>query len=57
MSVSTTDKLTASMQDYLAAILILIRRGRVARVRDIANRMNVGMPSVTAALKTLAGHL
>ena len=47
-------KLTTSLEDYLEAILILVRRGRVARVRDIAKRVGVGMPSVTAALKTLA---
>jgi len=47
-------KLTTSLEDYLEAILILVRRGYVARVRDIAGRLGVGMPSVTAALKTLA---
>jgi len=31
-----------------------VRQKRVARVRDIAERVGVGMPSVTAALKTLS---
>ena len=47
-------KLTSSLEDYLEAILHLIRRDRVARVRDIAARLGVGMPAVTAALKTLS---
>ena len=47
-------RLTASLEDYLEAILVLERRGRVARVRDIAGRLGVGMPSVTAALKALS---
>lgn len=46
-------KLTGSLEDYLEAILLLVRQGQVARVRDIAKRLGVGMPSVTAALKTL----
>jgi DtxR family Mn-dependent transcriptional regulator len=51
---SPARKLTASLEDYLEAILAVIRQKRVARVRDIADRVGVGMPSVTAALKTLA---
>jgi DtxR family Mn-dependent transcriptional regulator len=47
-------KLTASQEDYLEAILLLVREGRVARVRDIAAHVGVGKPSVTAALKSLA---
>ena len=47
-------KLTSSQEDYLEAILLLVRRGQVARVRDIAKLLNVGMPSVTAALKILS---
>ena len=50
----TAMKLTSSQEDYLEAILALIRQGRVARVRDIAKRLGVGKPAVTAALKTLA---
>ena len=47
-------KLTPSLEDYLEAVLALVRRGRVARVRDIARRLGVGSPSVTAALKSLS---
>lgn len=46
--------LTRSQEDYLEAILHLVRRRKVARVRDIARRMGVGMPSVTAALRGLS---
>ena len=56
MSRPAGKKLTASLEDYLEAILILVRRGRVARVRDIALGVGVGKSSVTAALKTLAGR-
>ena len=41
------------MEDYLETILILEEAHRVARVKDIAKRMSVQMPSVTGALKTL----
>ena len=47
-------KLTRRLEDYLEAILMLVQRGGVARVRDIAARTGVGMSTVTAALKQLA---
>ena len=47
------EKLTSSLEDYLEAILILEIKNRVARVKDIAELLNVRMPSVTGALKTL----
>jgi len=47
-------KLTGPMEDYLEAVLFLVDKHRVARVRDIARRLGVGMPAVTAALKSLA---
>ncbi|MFB3890921.1 MAG: metal-dependent transcriptional regulator [Phycisphaerae bacterium] len=56
MNATATKRLTASMEDYLEAILFLVRRNRVARVRDIARELKVGMPAVTAALKTLASR-
>ena len=49
-----TDTLSASQQDYLEAELFAVRRDKVARVRDIARSVGVGMPSVTAALKALS---
>ena len=47
-------KLTASQEDYLEAIWMLIWREGVARVRDIADWLGVSMPSVSGALKALA---
>ena len=46
-------KLTASQEDYLEAILFEVRQSGSARVRDIAGRLGVAMPSVTGALRTL----
>jgi len=46
--------LSASLEDYLEAVLLLVRQRRVARVRDIAGRVGVSMPSVNTALKRLA---
>ncbi len=56
MSKTVRKRLSPSLEDYLEAILLLIRRGRVARVRDIAHLSGVGMSSVTAALKTLSSR-
>jgi DtxR family Mn-dependent transcriptional regulator len=47
------EELSASIEDYLEAIGHLERKNRVARVKDIAGRLNVQMPSVTGALKVL----
>ncbi len=41
------------MEDYLETILLLEKKNRVARVKDIAHELSVQMPSVTGALKTL----
>jgi DtxR family Mn-dependent transcriptional regulator len=54
MQMAVSEKLTASLEDYLEAVLFLVRANRVARVRDIAAHVGVGSPAVTAALKTLA---
>ena len=48
------EALSASLEDYLETIFHLVAEERVARVRDIAARMNVQMPSVTGALHSLA---
>ncbi len=45
--------LTSVMEDYLEAIYDLDRDQKIVRVRDIAKRMEVRMPSVTSMLKTL----
>ena len=52
--VASRQKLTKSLEDYIEAVLALVRQGRVARVRDIAHRLGVSSPSVTAALKGLS---
>lgn len=46
-------ELSASMEDYLEAIYELERSERVARVKDIAERLSVAPPSVSGALKAL----
>jgi DtxR family Mn-dependent transcriptional regulator len=46
-------ELTSSLEDYLEAIYILEKKHRVARVKDIAARLQVQMPSVTGALRNL----
>ena len=45
--------LTSVMEDYLEAIFDLDREKKVVRVRDIAQRMDVKMPTVSSMLKTL----
>ncbi len=46
--------LSESLEDYLEIILALEKSHRVARVRDIAEKMGVLRGSVTGALKSLA---
>jgi len=46
--------LSESLQDYLEAVYFLVRRDRVARMRDIAARLAVGKSSVTGAVQALA---
>jgi len=46
--------LTSTMEDYLEAIFILDKDKKVIRVRDIAKRMDVKMPTVTSMLRTLS---
>jgi len=42
------------MEDYLEAIFVLDKDKKVIRVRDIARRMDVKMPTVTSMLRTLS---
>lgn len=49
-------KLSGSMEDYLEAIYHLSRQQGFARSKDIAQRLGVLVPSVTGALRTLAGR-
>lgn len=46
--------LSDSLEDYLEAILELEKTNKVARVKDIAEKMSVLKGSVTVALKNLA---
>ena len=48
--------LSASLEDYLEAILRLERTSRVARVSEIAEVLHVSRPSVTGALKGLTAR-
>jgi DtxR family transcriptional regulator, Mn-dependent transcriptional regulator len=52
MSQSVGD-LSASLEDYLEAILVLSRQKKVVRVRDIASYTRVAMSSVNGAVKRL----
>ena len=54
MTATKNTELTPSLEDYLEAVLHLVRQARVARVRDIAHRLGVGMSSVSTALRSLA---
>lgn len=46
--------LTATVEDYLEAIYNLAKEKRAVRVRDIAKRLDVKMPTVSNMLKTLS---
>lgn len=56
MKLSDPTALTASMEDYLRAILGLEGTHRVARPKDVAQRLGVHKTTVTAAMRTLAAH-
>lgn len=49
-------KLSRSLEDYLEAIYNLSEIGVSARVKDIARNMQVTMPSVTGAVRSLASR-
>jgi len=48
--------LSASQEMYLKTIFLLRQTNKVARVKDIAGRMNVTMSSVNGAIKNLVGR-
>ncbi|MEW6349790.1 MAG: metal-dependent transcriptional regulator [Thermodesulfobacteriota bacterium] len=52
----SASSLSSAMEDYLEAIYHLEQERRIARVRDIAQRLDVKMSSVTSALKSLASR-
>lgn len=45
--------LTPHMEDYMEAIVMLSTSNRVVRVKDIAKKLDIKMPSVSAALAKL----
>ncbi|NPV02087.1 MAG: metal-dependent transcriptional regulator [Brevinematales bacterium] len=45
--------MTKSMEDYLETVYLIVRDNKVARVKDVAERLNVKKPSVINALKEL----
>ncbi len=45
--------LTSNMEDYMEAIIMLSADNRVVRVKDIARKLDITMPSVSAALAKL----
>ncbi len=53
MMAAAADTLSASMENYLETIFVLIREVAVARSRDIAERLKVQRSSVTGALQAL----
>ena len=53
---ASSNRVSSAMEDYLEAILRLSERGGVARVRDIAGALDVALPTVTGALRNLAGR-
>jgi DtxR family Mn-dependent transcriptional regulator len=48
--------LTPAMEDYLEAIYEIGLEKKIVRVKDIAARMDVKMPTVTSMLKNLGGR-
>jgi len=51
---SSDSTLTASLEDYLEAILNIVDEKQAVRAKDISGRLNVSNSSVTGALRSLA---
>ncbi len=51
---SDENELSESLEDYLEVILFLEKANKVARAKDIADRMRLQRGTVTSALKSLA---
>ncbi|MBN2538464.1 MAG: metal-dependent transcriptional regulator [Deltaproteobacteria bacterium] len=49
----STKALSSTMEDYLEAVLNLEKDKKIVRVKDIAQRMNVKLPTVTSMLNNL----
>lgn len=54
MTDPSPEDLSSAMQDYLETIHSLTEESGAARVRDIAQRLGVGMPAVTNALHAMS---
>lgn len=54
MATNTMKDLSESLEDYLEAVFHIENEKGAARVKDVAGRMGVKAPSVTAALRTLS---
>lgn len=54
MAHAATLALSASLEDYLEAILRIVQEKQVARAKDVGNLLHVGRSSVTGALHALA---
>jgi len=54
MNTISKNTITPTMEDYLEAIYNLSKEKRAARVRDIAKKLDVKMPTVTNMLKSLS---
>lgn len=48
------EKLSQSLEDYIETIFLLQKENRVARAKDIAERLGVRRASVTGALRSLS---
>lgn len=48
-----TDKLSASLENYLCAIYTIEKQNKAARVKDISNYLSIGASSVSEAMKVL----
>jgi len=49
-----TKMISARLEDYMAAIFLIVSEKQVARAKDIAFRLKVSRPSVTGALRSLS---
>ena len=54
MKTAARESVSSTQEDYLEAILALVRAGGAARVRDLAVALRVHKSTVTAALRSLA---
>ena len=56
MSSVNPNEISSSLEDYLEIIAALIAENKHAHAKEIADRMQVKMPSVTNALQALSNR-